>query len=183
MVAKKAGKTGGRKHSVKSTSRTPRKAKKATKASSKKRRETGAKLQKQIRGRGDALTETRTKSRRTAQAPSKPVARTPKTAPTHDAYERRNTRAKELGYKSYWDHRQGRLRARKALTDLGHPTPMGNDAETLKDLDQIATLGRGGSARDLYYETKTLLEKYQGAPSDRQIWSLIRIFYKPRGRR
>ena len=53
----------------------------------------------------------------------------------------------------------------------------------LADVDELGTLGRGDSARELYYKTKRILEKYEPAPSDRQIWSLIRIFYKPRGRR
>ena len=44
-------------------------------------------------------------------------------------------------------------------------------------------MGRGKSARDLYYETKTLIEEYQGPATDQEIWALIRVFYKPRSHR
>lgn len=115
------------------------------------------------------------------KAAKKSSGRRPKAPPT--AYEKRNANARALGYESYWDERQSRLRAREALGGVGHPTPNATDPETLKDVDELATLGRGDSARELYYKTKRILEKYEPAPSDRQIWSLIRIFYKPRGRR
>lgn len=92
-------------------------------------------------------------------------------------YARRDAHAREKGYESYWDERQSRVRARKALADLGIIDP------SIADVDQLGTLGRGESARELYYKTKRIMERYEPAPTDRQIWALIRIFYKPRSRR
>ena len=98
-------------------------------------------------------------------------------AKARSPYEKRDAGAKARGYESYWDERQSRVRARKALFELGVMEP------SVADVDELGTLGRGDSARELYYKTKRILKKYEPAPSDRQIWSLIRIFYKPRGRR
>jgi hypothetical protein len=104
--------------------------------------------------------------------------RAPKTA-----YEKRNAAAKKAGYESYWDERKSRERAREALEALGHKNPNATDAETMADVDQLGTLGRGKRAIELYRETRELMSKYEPAPSDSQIWAMIRIFYKPRSRR
>ena len=75
------------------------------------------------------------------------------------------------------------MRAREALEEIGHPNAQATDSLTLAEVDELATLGRGESARELYYKTRKILERYEPAPSDSQIWSLIQIFYKPRSRR
>ena len=106
-----------------------------------------------------------------------------KKAADQTAYDRRNEAAQDKGYGSYWDERKSRERAREALREIGHPNPDATDPATIRDIDELGTLGRGESARELYYKTKRILEKYEPAPSDSQIWALVRIFYKPRGRR
>jgi hypothetical protein len=96
------------------------------------------------------------------------------------AYDRRNANAREKGYKSYWDERQSRTRAREAINDVKAPSA---PTPTLSEVDQLGVLGRGDSQRDLFYKAKAEMEKYQTGFSDREIWSFIRIFYKPRSKR
>ena len=76
-------------------------------------------------------------------------------APPKTAYDKRNASAKAKGFESYWDERQSRVRAREALAQIGHPNPDATDKATLEDVDQLATLGRGESARELYYKTRS----------------------------
>ena len=114
-------------------------------------------------------------TKKLSTVPKRSTSRKKRPPPT--AYERRNKAAKAKGYTSYWDERQSRVRSRKALFELGITDP------SVADVDELGTLGRGESARELYYKTKRILERHEPAPSDRQIWALIRIFYRPRGRR
>jgi hypothetical protein len=178
MAKKTTRKAAKRSPAKKASKAAPRKASK--KAPAKKRtpaRKAPAK-KSPARKKGPAK-KTGTSHKQTRGTPSKSRSKkAPKTA-----YEKRNASAKEKGFGSYWDERQSRIRAREALDQIGHPDANATDKATLRDVDELATLGRGESARELYYKTRKILEKYEPAPSDSQIWSLIRIFYKPRGRR
>jgi hypothetical protein len=161
------------------TKSTPRKTSKrapAKKAAPKKASKSTAKKRAPAKPTKRAPAKKATKS-------SKKRSSTPRKRREPTAYQKRNAGARAKGYESYWDERTSRVRARRALADIGHPAPNATDPATLKDVDELATLGRGDSARELYYKTKRILERYQPAPTDSQIWSLIRIFYKPRGRR
>jgi hypothetical protein len=189
MAKKRPAKTTRRSTPVRATDRTPRKTKKeiSKRVSSQKRRETGERLQRQIRGKADALEGTKHRHSQSRERIHETPARVAPSAPRgarqkeSTAYDRRNSSARAKGYESYWDERQSRVRARKALEDLGFKGAGAKDPETIAAVDQLGTLGRGESARELYYETRKILEKHAPSPSDRQIWSLIRIFYKPRG--
>jgi hypothetical protein len=123
-------------------------------------------------------------SKGSSQSKSSAKRSSPRKKSPPTAYEKRNAAARDKGFESYWDERQSRVRAREALEKIGHPdAASATDKITLQEIDELATLGRGESARELYYKTRRILEKYEPAPSDSQIWSLIRIFYKPRSRR
>jgi hypothetical protein len=178
MAKRRATKSTARKTTSKRAPAKKSAAKKASKSTAKKR--------------APAKPAKKTAATKRAAPPKKGAARKPHTRPRKKrspkrppptAYEKRDKNAKAKGYESYWDERTSRVRARTALADIGHPTPNATDPATLREVDELATLGRGESARELYYKTKRILERYQPAPTDRQIWSLIRIFYKPKSRR
>jgi hypothetical protein len=99
---------------------------------------------------------------------------------TLSAYDKRNEHARQLGYNSYWDERQSRLRAREALAKIGQ-RPGTRRAPTLVEVDHLGLLGRGKKQQDLFYDTKALIENQQGPTSDHDIWQIIRVFYKRSG--
>ena len=165
-AAKKASKTS----SKKSAKRAP--TKKATLTANEKRNKAARKL-----GFRNAYEQRQEYAATAARKAKAHAAYERRKAEASDPYKRRDKAARAKGYESYWDERQSRVRGRKALLELGVTDP------SIADVDELGTLGRGDTARELYYKTKRILEKYEPAPTDRQIWSLIRIFYKPRGRR
>lgn len=97
-------------------------------------------------------------------------------------YDKRNLAAQAKGYESYWDERQSRARARRALADLDHPTPQGQDKPTLHEVDELGTLGRGGTSKNLFRLTRAKIEEYQLTATDQEVWALIRVFYRPQHR-
>lgn len=160
---------------------TPRKSTKRATSTKSEPKKSSTKSRKQSAAKSPARkpsTKKSTKSARSAAAKKGWETRRARELAGRSPYEKRNANAIEHGYENYWDERQSRVRVRKALSEkYGILDP------SIAEIDEFGTLGRGDSARELYYKTKRLMEKYQPAPTDREIWALIRIFYKPRSRR